>query len=199
MSKPRDPESFQWDLSPWSFYLCSCFVSGKLKPLWPCCYSTLILGGWGQKHSRRDVLFWRQIGLQLLSENSVAWHKGLVRQDQELVFTLPCCCFSTPCQALCLHSCRLKLALPGYFLRPGLAAASQAQGSRDRPRQEQASLHSTTDFSASIPTAPFQSFSLFETEPQTQTRFAGIIIQVIKHLCFSVSSLPVRLKCFSVF
>lgn len=36
--------------------------------------------------------------------------KGLVRQDQELVSTLPCCCFSTPCQALRLHSCGLKLA-----------------------------------------------------------------------------------------
>lgn len=87
-------------------------------------------------------------------------------------------------------------ALPGPFLRPGLEAASQAQGSWDRPRQEQASLHSTTDFSASIPIAPFQSFFLFETEPQTQTPFAGIIIQVIKYLCFSVTSFPIRLKCF---
>lgn len=74
--------------------------------------------------------------------------------------------------------------LPSPFLRPGLAAASQAQGSRNRPRQEQASLHSITDFSASVLTAPFQSFFLFETEPQTQTPFVGIIVQVIKYCVF---------------
>lgn len=74
MSKPRDPEGFQRDLSPWSFSLCSCFVSGKLKLLWPRYYSSLRLGGWGQKYSNRYVPFWRQIGLQLLSVKSVASH-----------------------------------------------------------------------------------------------------------------------------
>lgn len=45
----------------------------------------------------------------VMRESSLALPKGLVRQDQELVSTLPCCCFSTPCQALCLHSCSLEL------------------------------------------------------------------------------------------
>lgn len=92
-------------------------------------------------------------------------------------------------------------SLPGPFLRPGLVAASQAQWSRDRdrPRREQASLHSTTDFSASVQTAPFQSFFLFETDSQTQTSFVSLIIQVIKYLCFSVSAFPIRLKCFQYF
>lgn len=85
------------------------------------------------------------------------------------------------------------------FPQDRVSGCIQAQWSRDRPRREQASLHSTTDFSASVQTAPFQSFFLFKTDSQTQTPFVSLIIRVIKYLRFSVSSFPIRLKCFQYF
>lgn len=117
--------------------------------------------------------------------------KGLVRHNQELISTLPCCCFSTPGHTDSLHSYSLG-TLPSPYVRPGLAAASQAQQSRGKPRREQALLHPTTDFSASVQTAPFQSIYLFKTDTQTQMPFISLIVQTMKYPCFSVAFCPAR-------